>query len=136
MPRRWRLRSNWASRALPSSGEVDDAELAGLYRGAVALVFPSVYEGFGIPVVEAMACGTPVVTAAATATREVAGEGNALLVDPLREDELAAAMLRVLEDRALRARLVTRGLERARAFTWDVVARRVQEALATGEAAA
>lgn len=125
-----------ARSALRFSGEVDDAELADLYRGAVALVFPSVYEGFGIPVVEAMACGTPVITAAATATREVAGEGNALLVDPLREDEVAAAMLRVLEDQALRAQLVVRGLERARAFTWAVVARRVQEALATGEAAA
>lgn len=115
--------------ALHFSGDVDDAGLANLYRGAVALVFPSVYEGFGIPVVEAMACGTPVVTAAATATREVAGEGNAILVDPLRADELAAAMVRVLEDAALHAQLVDRGLARARAFTWDAVAGRVEDAL-------
>lgn len=125
-----------ARAALRFSGDVDDAQLADLYRGAVALVFPSTYEGFGIPVVEAMACGTPVVTAAATATREVAGEGNALLVDPLREDELAAAMLRLLDDQSLRAQLAARGLARAREFTWTVVARRVQEALATGEGAA
>jgi glycosyltransferase involved in cell wall biosynthesis len=124
-----------ASSALRFSGEVDDAGLANLYRGAVALVFPSLYEGFGIPIVEAMACGTPVITAAATATREVAGEGNAILVDPARDDELAAAMKQVVEDQELRASLIARGLARAGAFTWSAVAQRVQAALPTGKAA-
>jgi glycosyltransferase involved in cell wall biosynthesis len=82
-----------------------------------------------------MACGTPVITAAATATREVAGEGNAILVDPARDDELAAAMKQVVEDQELRASLIARGLARAGAFTWSAVAQRVQAALPTGKAA-
>lgn len=110
-------------------GDVDDAALAGLYRNALALVFPSLYEGFGLPIVEAMACATPVITARATSTLEVAGEDNALLVDPAREEDLAGAMDRILEDEDLRRQLAFRGPARAAQFSWQGVAGRVQDAL-------
>jgi glycosyltransferase involved in cell wall biosynthesis len=99
-------------------GEVSDEELAALYRGARVVVYPSLYEGFGIPVLEAMACGTPVVTSAGGATEEIAG-GAAVLVDPFDPAAIAAG----LEQAASRRHeLAGRGLERARGFTWDRVA--------------
>jgi glycosyltransferase involved in cell wall biosynthesis len=112
------------------AGSVDDAELAVLYRGARALVFPSLQEGFGLPVVEAMACGTPVITSNGTSLAEVAGSGNALLVEPTDVDAIAAAIDRIVDDESLRQQLSRRGLERARAFTWPAVAERVQQELA------
>jgi alpha-1,3-rhamnosyl/mannosyltransferase len=99
-------------------GRVSDEELAALYRGARCLVYPSLYEGFGIPVLEAMACGTPVVTSAGGATEEVAG-GAAVLVDPRDPAAIAAG---IEEAFARRAELGTRGLERAAQFTWERVA--------------
>jgi len=99
-------------------GELTDAELARQYRGALCVAYPSLYEGFGIPVLEAMACGTPVVTSRATAMEEVA-DGAAVLVDPNDPAELAAGIERAA---AQRAELVSRGLERARAFRWDAIA--------------
>jgi len=112
------------------AGNVSDEQLAQLYRQAVALVFPSLYEGFGLPIVEAMACGTPVITADATSTGEIAGRDNALLVDPQDTDGLAQALDRVAEDAPLRQRLRERGIERARDFSWEGVARRVRQVLA------
>jgi glycosyltransferase involved in cell wall biosynthesis len=95
-------------------GEVPDALLAELYRGARCVAYPSLYEGFGMPVLEAMACGVPVVTSAGGATEEVAG-GAAVLVDPLDPSSIAAG----LEEAAGRRDELTRlGLERARAFSW------------------
>src|SRR3954468_4328199 len=99
-------------------GEVSDAELARLYRGARCVAYPSVYEGFGIPVLEAMACGVPVVTSRGTAMEEVA-DGAAVLVDP--EDPLAIAA-GIERASAERETLVARGLERAQAFSWQTVA--------------
>ena len=101
------------------AGRVSDEELAALYRGARCLVYPSLYEGFGLPVVEAMACGTPVVTSAGGATEEVSG-GAAVLVDPLDAGAIAAG---IAEADRRRDELVRLGLERARAFDWDEVAR-------------
>jgi glycosyltransferase involved in cell wall biosynthesis len=110
-------------------GQVPDGELAALYRGARCLVYPSLYEGFGIPVLEAMACGTPVVTSAGGATEEVAG-GAAVLVDPHDVASIAAG---IEEAAARRDELARKGLERAREFTWPRVAaatRRVYEQVA------
>jgi glycosyltransferase involved in cell wall biosynthesis len=98
-------------------GEVSDAELARLYRGATCVAYPSLYEGFGIPVLEAMACGVPVVTARGTAMEEVA-DGAAVLVDARDPVEIAAGIERAAAERET---LVPRGLERARAFRWDAV---------------
>jgi glycosyltransferase involved in cell wall biosynthesis len=103
-------------------GEVSDDELAALYRGARALVFPSLYEGFGIPVLEAMASGTPVVTSRGGATEEVAGAA-AVLVDPLDVDAIAAG---IAEAAARRDELRALGLERARSYSWASVADRVE----------
>jgi glycosyltransferase involved in cell wall biosynthesis len=99
-------------------GEVSDSELARLYRGARCVAYPSLYEGFGIPVLEAMACGAPVVTSRGTAMEEIA-DGAAVLVDPNDPVELAAGIDRATAERDL---LVARGLERASAFRWDAVA--------------
>lgn len=99
-------------------GEVGDAELARLYRGARCVAYPSLYEGFGIPVLEAMACGTPVVTSRGTAMEEVA-DGAAVLVDAHDPADIAAGIDRAVAERD---RLVPRGLERARAFRWDAIA--------------
>jgi len=99
-------------------GEVDDAELARLYRGAACVAYPSLYEGFGIPVLEAMACGAPVVTTRGTAMEEVA-DGAAVLVDARDPAEIAAGIERATAERDS---LVARGLERSRAFRWDAVA--------------
>jgi glycosyltransferase involved in cell wall biosynthesis len=98
-------------------GYVDRSTLAELYRGAACLVFPSRYEGFGLPVLEAMACGTPVVATPDAAVREVAGDA-AVYAEP---DRLAEGVRRALSDRD---RLVAAGLERARHYSWEETARR------------
>jgi glycosyltransferase involved in cell wall biosynthesis len=92
--------------------------LAAFYRLARAFVFPSLYEGFGLPPLEAMACGTPVVTSNVSSLPEVAG-GAALLVDPYDPASIADAIRRVVTDESLRARMIERGLSRARDFSWQ-----------------
>ncbi len=105
----------WGGVEVPAwTGRLDDAELTRLYRGARCVVFASLYEGFGLPVLEAMACGTPVVTSRGGSTEEVAG-GAAVLVDPLDPEAIAAG---IAEAGARRDELRTLGLERARTFTW------------------
>jgi glycosyltransferase involved in cell wall biosynthesis len=102
-------------------GFVDDADLPALYRNAALFAFPSLYEGFGLPVLEAMACGVPVVCSNASSLPEVAGDA-ALLVDPLDTDGLAEALARVLEDAGLRQGMVARGAAQAARFTWEQAA--------------
>ena len=110
-------------------GVVPDAKLPSLYRSAEALVFPSLYEGFGLPVLEAMACGTPVVTSNLSALPEVAGDA-ALLVDPTSVEEIADAIRRILSDTALRQQLRERGLRQAAQFPWTSTIAKVQNILA------
>ncbi|MBI2016450.1 MAG: glycosyltransferase family 4 protein [Candidatus Rokubacteria bacterium] len=104
------------------TGYLPEEDLVALTAGAGAVAFPSLYEGFGLPVVEAMAAGTPVVTSATSSLPEVAGDA-ALLVDPQDEDGLAAALRRILKDRDLWEDLRRRGLARARTFSWERTAR-------------
>jgi len=99
-------------------GRVSDDELVGLYRGAAAFIDPTLYEGFGYGVLEAMACGTPVVASAVTSIPEVVGE-DGLLCPPGDADAFASALRRVIGDQELRATLGTRGLARAATFTWE-----------------
>jgi glycosyltransferase involved in cell wall biosynthesis len=106
-------------------GRLEDEALAEIYRGAVALVFPSLYEGFGLPVLEAMACGTPVLTSNQTALPEVAGDA-ALLVDPLDCASIACGIGRVVNDVELAKELAARGLRRVEFFSWDAVAEKVR----------
>jgi glycosyltransferase involved in cell wall biosynthesis len=109
----------WGDVDVRSTGYVNDDELARLYRGAACLVYPSLYEGFGLPVLEAMASGTPVVTAAGGAPAQVAN-GAAVLVDPLDVDSIAAG---IKEATSRREELRAAGVERAKAFTWEAAAR-------------
>lgn len=103
------------------TGWVDDARLSALYRECAFLAFPSLDEGFGIPVLEAMAQGLPVLASNVAALPEVCG-GAALVVDPLSEDEIADGIRRMIEQNGLREQLAALGRERASSFTWDTAA--------------
>jgi glycosyltransferase involved in cell wall biosynthesis len=103
-------------------------ELESVYRNAEMFVFPSIYEGFGFPLLEAMAHGVPSITARSSSLPEVAGDA-ALYFDPLNSQELEAAILRILDDRALREALIARGRERAAQFRWETTAERTVEVL-------
>ncbi len=104
------------------TGYVPPEEMPALYNAAELFVFPSLYEGFGLPVIEAMACGVPVVASNLSAIPEVAGEA-ALLVDPRDVEQLCDAMERLLRDKRLQAALRRRGLKRAQGFSWERTAR-------------
>lgn len=108
-------------------GFVDEGDLPALYRNAALFVFPSLYEGFGLPVLEAMACGVPVVCSDTSSLPEVGGEA-ALLVDPLDIDALAEGMAQALEDVQGRREMISRGLAKAGQFTWQRAARQLLEA--------
>ena len=102
-------------------GYVDDADKAALLSGAKAFAFPSLYEGFGFPVLEAMACGTPVLCSNTSSLPEVAGEA-ALQIDPLQVAELARGLARITTDEDLRGTLIARGYAQAKKFTWQACA--------------
>jgi glycosyltransferase involved in cell wall biosynthesis len=105
-------------------GYVPEGDLPGLYHAAVVFVYPSFYEGFGLPVLEAMACGTPVISYNATSLPEVVGEAGILLDPPWTPKALAAQIRRLLEDEALRLELQQKGFEQAKRFDWAETARR------------
>lgn len=111
-------------------GYVPETSLPGLYAGALALVLPSLDEGFGLPVLEAMACGAPVIATRAGALPEVVGEAG-MLFDPLLPAELANTLERCLSEVGLRHRLVEKGLARAKTFSWQRSAERIWESLQT-----
>ena len=114
--------------AVTFMGYTDAATLRQLYRRAAGLVLPSLGEGFGLPVLEAMACGTPVITASTSALPEVAGQA-AVMVDPRDTGELTEAMVRVLDDKALCEQLRHKGLAQAATFTWRRTAEEISRAL-------
>ena len=110
------------------TGYVPEGELPALLSRARLFVFPSLYEGFGLPVLEALACGTPVVCSNSSSLPEAAGAA-AVLVDPLDVEGLAAAMERVLSDEELRVKLIEHGFEQVRKFSWERCARETLDVL-------
>jgi glycosyltransferase involved in cell wall biosynthesis len=109
-------------------GNVPEDKFPSLYRGAEGLIFASLYEGFGLPILEAMACGIPVVTSNVTAMPEVAGDA-ALLVDPRSVEQISAAMENIARDASLRQQLREKGRMRATNFSWETTCGRVHQLL-------
>ena len=115
-------------------GHLNDGELSYVYRRASALVFASFIEGFGYPVLEAMACGVPVITSRSTSLGEICQHGSALLIDPAKPEEIAHAMERMIQEPHLREELIRKGFAQAKLFSWEksgkemlAVIRRIQE---------
>ena len=100
------------------AGYVPDEELAPIYSGALAFVYPSLYEGFGLPPLEAMQCGTPVITSNSSSLPEVVGDAG-LLINPTRQDELSDAIWRLVSDKQLQTKLSQRSIARASQFSWE-----------------
>lgn len=120
-----RVRDLGLDEAVVFTGYVPDERLVSLLRKADMLVFPSIYEGFGLPPLEAMACGVPVITSRRSSLPEVVGDAALLLDDPLNAEEIAGSVERLLSDGELRSRLVQEGRRRAAAFTWERAAKEV-----------
>jgi len=124
-----RVQAHGLTRRVLFPGYVATEDKAALISGAEVFAYPSLYEGFGFPVLEAQACGVPLLTSATSSLPEVAGDG-ALLVDPTDTEAIAAGLCRLLEDPALREALVARGFANLRRFSWERAARQVQEIIA------
>jgi glycosyltransferase involved in cell wall biosynthesis len=105
---------------------VDKKDLPAIYSGAIFFIYPSLYEGFGLPVIEAMACGTPVITSNRGSLKEVAGSAS-LLVDPEMEDDIAVKMTKIMVDKELRTELIKRGKEQVEKFNWGKAAREIKD---------
>jgi glycosyltransferase involved in cell wall biosynthesis len=110
-------------------GIVPEEDLPGLFAGADVFLYPTLYEGFGLPVVEAMACGVPVLTSATSALQEVAG-GYAYLCDPMDVDAIARGIVELATDPARRAEFASLGLRRAADFSWDRAAQQTLQVYA------
>jgi len=119
-------RAGDASNLVKVLGYVPEAELPALYAGATALVLPSLYEGFGLPIVEAMACGTPVICSNTSAMPEVGGQA-VMYVDPYNSQGIAAAITNVCTGSERRLQMAARGVDRAQAFTWARTAQQTIE---------
>jgi glycosyltransferase involved in cell wall biosynthesis len=111
-------------------GQVLDRELAALYRHSIAFIYPSLYEGFGIPPLEAMQCGTPVVAANRSSIPEVVGEAG-ILFDPERPEELTDILVALASDETMRESLITRGHQRVQQFSWNTTAEKTVEVYRT-----
>jgi glycosyltransferase involved in cell wall biosynthesis len=111
--------ANHVSEDIIITGYVDDETLANLYRNANVYVYPSVYEGFGLTIVEAMACGCPVITSNCSCLPEVAGDA-AILIDPMDTSELANSMVKVISNESFKNALVKKGIERSSNFQWEL----------------
>lgn len=111
-------------------GYIDNSTLQWLYQNCYALVYPSLFEGFGLPVLEAMSLGAPVISSNTTSIPEIVADAG-ILVNPLDTEELFDAMLQLYEDRSLRRSLGERGIQRARLFSWETAARKVLECYKT-----
>lgn len=112
------------SHRLEFLGFVPETDLPSVYRGALAVLLVSLYEGFGIPLIESMACGVPVLTSSVSAMPEVTA-GSAYLVDPLKVDEISSGIEKIVNDIALRKNLIDKGMLRSREFSWDDTASKV-----------
>lgn len=123
-----RMADSPAAPRIKRIGYVNENDKPALYSAATAFVYPSFYEGFGMPPLEAMACGTPVITSFSSSLGEVVGDAG-LLVDPHSMRELAEAMQEIVSDGLLRERLGERGVERAKHFTWERSAAQLEEVL-------
>lgn len=121
-PRRLMRDAGVDDRLVRFSGFVDEADKPALYRGAVALIFPSIYEGFGLPPLEALACGTPVVGSDATSLPEVVGDAGVLL-PPFDAQRMAGALIQLATDEAFHQEMSRRALDQAARFSWDRTAR-------------
>lgn len=110
------------------SGRASEEELASLYKGAVATVFPSLYEGFGLPLIESMACGTPVIASNTTSLPEVGGDAG-FYVDPMCTDSISSGLLHIVNNENIQIEMREKGLARAKDFTWDKTASLVLDAL-------
>jgi len=108
------------------TGFIKDSDLPNYYRGATALVMPSLYEGFGLPVIEAMACGIPTIASSTTSLGEIAA-GASLLVDPTDIDDISQALAKIITDAELRKELSEKGLAHVKQFTWDNTVRKIEE---------
>lgn len=122
------IKENRLENRIVFSGKLSEEQLAEYYRGALAVVFPSLYEGFGLPPLEAMACGTPALASNATSLPEVTGDA-AILVDPYSLESMTTGIENIIHDTVLRATLIAKGLERVKLFSWDKTASRIQNVL-------
>ena len=107
---------------------ISEEDLAELMAGAYALVYPSFFEGFGVPVIEAMKSGVPVLTSAQTSMQEVAGDAG-LYFDPHRHQDIAEKLMLIYKDENLRMKMINAGLEKARHFTWERTASLLWESI-------
>ncbi len=111
------------------TGLIEENELIHLYNAANIYVFPSLYEGFGLPPLEAMKCGTPVVASNTSSIPEICGQGNAVFFDPYKVEDIADKIEKVYEDADLQADLIEKGMIRASQFTWQITGQKIYDAI-------